>query len=234
MSWADIMADARRGKGPLKHARTVWRAMLDFRVPVFRPLAALLYAERDFRRELLPIFLKIVYREPLMRYRCEHVGRRLHLEGQLPLIFGDGRIHIGDDVRIGGRGTWMVGFKNSTDAELIIGNNVNIGFHNTFTIARSLHIGDHTIIAPDVQIFDNPTHPLSPAARLRNESFDIDEARPVVIGSNVWLGSGAIIMRGVTIGDGAIVAAASIVTRSVPPATLVAGSPARVIRQLED
>jgi acetyltransferase-like isoleucine patch superfamily enzyme len=89
-------------------------------------------------------------------------------------------------------------------------------------------------MAPDVQIFDNPTHPTSPKARLRNDAFDMDEARPVVIGSNVWLGSGAMIMRGVTIGDGAIVAASSIVTRSVPAATLVAGTPARVIRSLED
>jgi acetyltransferase-like isoleucine patch superfamily enzyme len=203
-------------------------------MPVFRPLAALLYAERDLRRELLPIFLKIIYREPLLRYRCEHVGRRLQIHGQLPLIYGEGRIRIGDDVHIGSRGTWTVGFKHSTDAELIIGNHVHIGFHNTFTVARSLRIGDHTIMAPDVQIFDNPTHPTSPKARLRNDAFDMDEARPVVIGSNVWLGSGAMIMRGVTIGDGAIVAASSIVTRSVPAATLVAGTPARVIRSLED
>jgi acetyltransferase-like isoleucine patch superfamily enzyme len=234
MSWAQIVADARQEKGPLKHAKKVWRGLLDFRVPVFRPLAALLYAERDFRREMWPIFLKILYREPLLRYRAEHVGRRVHIEGQLPLIYGDGRIRIGDDVRIGSRNTWTVGYKHARDAELIIGNRVNIGYQNSFSVAKGLTIGDHTIFAPNVQIYDNPTHPFSPAARLRNDAFDVAEARPITIGSNVWLGTGAVIMRGVTIGDGSIVGAGSIVTRDVPPATLVAGNPARVIRSLDD
>ena len=58
------------------------------------------------------------------------------------------------------------------------------------------------MFAPDVQIFDNANHPLSPAARLRKEHFTLDDADPVVIGNNVWIGTGAIIMRGVTIGDG--------------------------------
>jgi len=234
MSWSDLVVQARLGKGPLRHARTVLKAALGIRMPVFRPLAALLWAERDLRHIVWPMLAKILYREPLMRYRCDRVGRRLFIEGQLPLIDGNGRVVIGDDVRIGSRNTWTVGYKVSEDAELVIGDRVNIGYHNTFSVATRLHIGPDTMFAPDVQIYDNPNHPLSPAARLRKEPFALEDAAPVMIGSNVWVGTGALILPGVTIGDGAIIGAMSLVNRDVPPATLAAGNPARVIRELED
>jgi len=179
------------------------------------------------------MFLQFIYREPMLRYRCARVGERLAMEGQLPLIYGDGRIQIGDDVRIGGKNTWLVGSRVSTDAELIIGNDVHIGFANGFNIVKSLRIGDHSILASRVEVFDNPTHPLDPDARLRNESVPVEEAGPVVIGKNVWIGTAAMSLRSVTIGDGAVVGAGSIVTHDVPPNTLVAGSPARIIRQLK-
>jgi acetyltransferase-like isoleucine patch superfamily enzyme len=67
---------------------------------------------------------------------------------------------------------------------------------------------------------------------LRGEQFGAEDVRPVVIGQNVWIGSGGIILSGVTIGDGAVVAAASVVTKDVPANALVAGNPARVIRFL--
>jgi Bacterial transferase hexapeptide (six repeats) len=234
MSWADLVVQARLGKGPLRHARSMLKRILGIRLPVFRPLAAMLWAERDVRALMWPTLLKIVYREPLLRYRCEHVGQRLFLEGQIPLIDGNGAIRIGDDARIGGRNTWTVGYKVSEDARLVIGDRVNIGYHNTFSVAKSLFIGDDTLFAPDVQIFDNANHPLSPAARLRHESFSLDDAEPVVIGRNVWIGSGAVIMRGVSIGDGAVIGAMSLVTRDVPAATLAAGNPARIIREIAD
>jgi acetyltransferase-like isoleucine patch superfamily enzyme len=136
-------------------------------------------------------------------------------------------------VRIGARNTWTVGFKNSVDARLVIGDRVNVGYHNTISVAKSVRIGDDTLLAPDVQIYDNPTHPLSPAARLRKEPASLDDASPVVIGRNVWIGTGAIILRGVTIGDGSVIGAMSLVTNDVPPASLAAGNPARIIRTLE-
>jgi acetyltransferase-like isoleucine patch superfamily enzyme len=218
----------------LKHARATWRALLAFRLPVIRPLGALLWAERDLRSRLWPLLAKILYREPLLRYRCEHVGRRLAMYGSLPYITGNGRIWIGDDVALGGSNSWVVGFKVSDDAELTIEDNVNIGYQNTLSVAKSVRIGAHTLLASRVQIYDNISHPLSPARRLRHESFTLDEAAPVVIGRNCWIGHSAIIMRGVTIGDNAVVAAASIVTRDIPSNSLAAGSPARVIRSIED
>lgn len=233
MSWLEIVAQARRGAGPLRHARALKRWLLSVRIPVFRPFWAILYAERDLRRELLPILLKVLYREPILRYRCAHVGKRLSLWGSVPLIYGDGEIRVGDDAQIGGRNTWAVGYKVSTDARLTIGNRTVVGYQNFLSVAKSVIIGDDTMLASNVQIYDNPNHPLEPDRRLRKESFRLDETAPVVIGRNVWLATGCIVLPGVTIGDGSVVGAGSVVTRDIPPYTLAAGNPARVIRSLD-
>jgi maltose O-acetyltransferase len=75
---------------------------------------------------------------------------------------------------------------------------------------------------------------MSPRKRFLHEPYDLDEAEPVVIGRNCWIGGHAFILRGVTIGDNSIVAAASIVTKSVPANVLVGGIPAKVLRELPD
>lgn len=235
MTWAETLAQrARRGDGILRHARTVWHWILSFRLPVIRPLHALLYAEWSMRGTYVPLLLKILYREPLLRYRCARVGRRLRLSGNLPMIIGDGTIEIGDDFTLDAENTWQVGFKISTDARLVIGDRVFIGDHVGISVAKSVTIGDDTLIAGRTFIFDNISHPLSPARRLRGDSFTLDESSPIVIGRNVWVGTSAFIMRGVTIGDNSVVAAGAVVTESVPPNTLVAGAPARVIRSIAD
>jgi maltose O-acetyltransferase len=89
-------------------------------------------------------------------------------------------------------------------------------------------IGDRTLFGPAVQIY-TATHPLD--ATLRSQG--LESARPVTIGSDVWVGGGAIICPGVTIGDRAVIGAGSVVTRDVPPDVVVAGNPARVIRALQ-
>lgn len=88
-------------------------------------------------------------------------------------------------------------------------------------------IGDDVQIGPNVQLL-TPTHPLEP--ELRRAKWEA--AAPITIGSNVWIGGGAIVLPGVTIGDDAVVGAGAVVTRDVAPGVVVAGNPARVIRTL--
>jgi len=87
-------------------------------------------------------------------------------------------------------------------------------------------IGDRTQIGPAVQIYaaDHPRDPVQ-----RREGFEF--ARPVAIGSDVWIGGGAIILPGVTIGDNSIIGAGSVVTRNVAPGATVVGNPARAAVQ---
>jgi acetyltransferase-like isoleucine patch superfamily enzyme len=221
---------ARQGRGVLRYARPARRAVRGIRLPVCRPVVGGLYALSQICRLTWHFVVKLLYREPLFRYRCARVGRRLNLEGAPPLIIGNGRIEVGDDVHIGSPCTWDVG----ADAELIIGDRVSLNYRGIVSAAKSVRIGDDTLIAGDVAIFDNSNHPVSPARRLARAAVTASEVAPVVIGRNVWIGIRCIITRGVTIGDNSVVAAGSVVTKSVPPNTLVAGSPAALIRQLTD
>ncbi|MEY4390638.1 MAG: hypothetical protein RLZZ400_381 [Actinomycetota bacterium] len=90
-----------------------------------------------------------------------------------------------------------------------------------------IRIGSNTMFGTNVQLM-TPIHPLDP--ELRAEGWE--SALPITIGENVWIGSGAIILGGVTIGDGAVVGAGAVVTKDVKARTVVAGNPAKLIREI--
>ena len=232
--WDGMVAAARDGRGVMKYARPARRAIRGVRLPVVRPVIGALYGATEAVRLSANFAAKVLYREPFFRYRCTAVGERLALEGPIPEIHGEGRIVVGDDVTVGSPCTWDLNFTLVPEPELVIGDRVSINYRNLICAAVSVRIGDDTMIAGNVSIFDNLSHPTSPARRLAKDRLRRDEASPVSIGRNVWIGMNSLIMRGVTIGDHAIVAAGSVVTKSVPPATLVAGNPARVIREIGD
>ena len=120
---------------------------------------------------------------------------------------------------------------HSSSAKIEIGDKV--GMNGTSIVARSrkISIGSMTQIAPNVTILDFDGHSFfTSEERWINHGFEND--RDVRIGSNCWIGTRSIILKGVEIGDYAIVAAGSIVTKDVPEKTIVAGSPAKVIRNL--
>jgi acetyltransferase-like isoleucine patch superfamily enzyme len=94
----------------------------------------------------------------------------------------------------------------------------------------SLRMGEAVSLGPRVSIYTS-THDVGPASRRMSPEV---VARPVVIEDGAWIAAGALVLAGVTIGRGAVVAAGSIVTDDVPANTLVAGNPARVVRELSD
>jgi len=98
----------------------------------------------------------------------------------------------------------------------------------TILDAARVEIGDRVLLGPQVQILTN-NHPLHADTRIDG----LQRALPVTIGHWVWIGGGAVILPGVAIGDGAVIAAGSVVTRDVPAHHLVAGNPARVVRTME-
>jgi maltose O-acetyltransferase len=105
---------------------------------------------------------------------------------------------------------------------IAIGERVFINYNCVILDVVQVSIGERTQIGPGVQIYA-ADHPRDPAQR--RDGFEF--ARPVVIGSDVWIGGGAIILPGVIIGDDAVVGAGSVVTRDVPPGATVMGNPAR-------
>jgi len=116
-------------------------------------------------------------------------------------------------------------------AKIIIGDGV--GLNGTAITARSktIKIGDGTMIAPNVTIVDSDFHALwPPESRLINPAPERDE--DVSIGKNVWIGMNSIILKGVLIGDNAIIGAGSVVATDIPPDCIACGNPARAIKQL--
>lgn len=110
---------------------------------------------------------------------------------------------------------------------IFIGRNFTGNFNLTILDEARVTIGDNVFIGPNVGIY-TIIHALD--AGQRNEG--IMSAKPVAIGNNVWICANAVILPGVTIGDGAVIAAGSVVTRSIPPSTLAAGNPCRPLRQI--
>ncbi|HEY5669101.1 MAG TPA: sugar O-acetyltransferase [Anaerolineales bacterium] len=109
-----------------------------------------------------------------------------------------------------------------------IGDHTYLNFMCTILDNNEVRIGDYVMIGPVVQIY-TAAHHLQ--AEPRNQGLEV--AKPIVIEDNVWIGGGAIILPGVSIGRNAVVGAGAVVTRSVPANTVVAGNPARVIREIE-
>ena len=110
--------------------------------------------------------------------------------------------------------------------EIRLGRNVFINQNCRFYDLGGLDIGDDAMISPNVSLI-TAGHPLDPAQR-RAATI----GKPIVIGRNVWIATGAIVLGGVTIGDNAVVAAGSVVTKDAPANCLVAGNPARVLREI--
>lgn len=124
---------------------------------------------------------------------------------------------------------------------ITIGDYVYIGDDTLISCAAQVDIGYGSMIAHGVQIVDNDSHPIDAARREEHwkrilagsDSDGVDvPSRPVRIGSRCWLGFNSIILKGVTIGDGSVVAAGSVVTRDVPANTVVAGNPASPVRPI--
>lgn len=129
------------------------------------------------------------------------------------------------------------------DAIISIGNYTTIRGNSLVGACAGISIGNHVIISNNVHIYDNNNHPTDPQKRIelcesgfysKLWNWRNSASSPIVIEDNVWIGERATILKGVTIGRGSIVACDSVVTKSVPPYCIVAGNPAKVVKQLNE
>jgi acetyltransferase-like isoleucine patch superfamily enzyme len=143
------------------------------------------------------------------------IGPHSHVRGELMIFAHGGRISIGE---------WCY-----------------VGVGTRIWSGASIDIGNRVLISHSVNIFDNLTHPIRASERhaQARQIFTTGHPRdiflddkPVRIGDDAWIGACAIIMRGVTVGQGGIVAAGAVVTKDVPAYSIVAGNPAVVVREL--
>jgi len=118
-----------------------------------------------------------------------------------------------------------------SEAMIMIGKDTGIS-GGAICAAVSVTIGDECLIGANVTITDTDFHPMNPAGRRYNQNPQEISAEPVEIGDNVFIGTGALILKGVKIGANSVIGAGSVVTGDVPPDSIVAGSPARFIRKI--
>lgn len=130
------------------------------------------------------------------------------------------------------------------EGKIQIGDNCWIGFGTKIRASKSIVIGNNCAISTEVLIQDNNSHPISKTQRREqylnyNSRQGIDlwndetvEQANIIIGDDVWIGFRAMILKGVTLGNGSIVAAGAVVTKSVPENCIVAGNPAKVVKEI--
>ena len=150
--------------------------------------------------------------------------------------------HQSDSIIVGA-GTHIRGqlFTFGHGGQITMGEYCYVGENTKLWSAASLSIGNRVLIGHNSSIFDCDTHPLNARERHRQyveiitkghpPEIDLRE-QPVTIEDDVWIGCNVVILKGVTIGRAAVIGAGSVVTHDVPPHVVVAGNPARVVREL--
>jgi len=195
---------------------------------IVKPIGRLFYGLRFYAPILWSRFKSIIYTTPVFSCRCESVGKHLQLSA-LPHVQGHALLYIGDDVRLSGSLTVTSGRFQSSPT-LRIGNRSFLGHNVTITCNREVIIEDDVLIAGECRITDYDGHPASFEKRVCNGLPAAEDIQPVRICKGAWIGFGAVILKGVTIGAGGIVGAHSVVTHDVPPYCVVAGAPAKVVK----
>jgi acetyltransferase-like isoleucine patch superfamily enzyme len=167
------------------------------------------------------------YRTPLFRGRCASSGRDLVVQ-RVPQVLGHTRIDIGNNVRFAG----LVGIASGRTLDhprLIIGDGVTISDLVNFSVNREVIVEAGVSIGAKCYIADNDGHPREAAARASGAAPGAEDVVSIRICRNAKVGYGSYIMKGVTIGEGAIIQPRSVVSSDIPPQVVAGGSPARVV-----
>ena len=156
-----------------------------------------------------------------VKVKFAECGPLLRVGKGVVIIRKNGAIRVGRKVQLH-KGVKLSAFGNEYSTEIIIGDNTSIGDRTEIHAGKKVEIGRGCNIAWDVCIMDRDYH------KFNSKTEDI---KPVKIGDDVWIGCNSIILKGITIGNGAVIAAGSVVTKDVPPKTLVGGNPAKVLKE---
>ena len=181
---------------------------------------------------------RVLIAEPLFKAYCTQYGKNLRTDIYIHWVQGKGDILIGDNVLVDGKCSFSFAARFVDRPVLEIGDGTGIGHDCSFTIAKRISIGRNCGLTPGCMIMDSSGHPVDANDRMADVKLNAwkppsaDDVREVVIEDNVWIGRRSIILPGVRIGKGSIISAGSIVRCQVPPYSLVAGNPAKIICRL--
>jgi len=231
MSINSLVFKIKRGETPgYRRIRSVLKFVVSPRaprVPRFLTLPLRIMYELHFGIiTFMRMILTVFYRHPLFQARCASVGRNLSLDG-LPYVEGNAEIHIGNDVYLGGRITIMSA-RSLQRPRLVLKDRAELGWRVVITVNSEVVIEEHARVSFDCRISDSDGHRREADLRAQNAPVDPKDIRPVRICRHAWIGNGSHIMKGVTIGEGAVIGANSVVISDIPPYCLAMGNPAEV------
>jgi len=205
--------------------------LIHFNIPCVKPIYKILWIERKVRVAVWRWGLRVFYYTPLFKSVCYKVSKNLNLIDGLPYTNGNLSIRIGANVRIYGSAGFQ-GYKVYEKPILDIGDGTFIGPDVRIGVGKEITIGRNCLIAARVYISDHDGHPLDSEDRRAGMPVAKQDIKPIILEDDVWLGEGVFICKGVRIGAGAVVAARSVVTKDVATLTIVAGNPAKLIKEL--
>ena len=165
--------------------------------------------------------------EPMFRARCESVGKKFRM-WYLPFIVGHAKIYIGDNVNFFGKVDVFSG-RLFDEPKLVLGNRVDLGHNVVFLVNKEIVLEDDINVASGVRFMDTDAHPRDAMDRIADLPPRPEEVKPVRIGRYAWIGHNSFIMKGVTIGEGAIIGVNSVVVNDIPAYCVAMGNPARVV-----
>ena len=213
----------RRLKG---FALGIWTSVLP--VPrFFYPVLGFMFESQQSLLLGLRWIATYFYMEPLFRGRCVSIGKRFRLS-RMPFVIGHTRISIGDDVNFFGKVDIISG-RIFDEPRLIIGNRVDLGHNTIFIVNKEIVIEDDVNVASGARFFDTDSHPRDTTDRIADLPPNPEEVKPVRIGRYAWIGHNVFVMKGVTIGEGAVIGVNSVVVSDIPPYSVAMGNPARVV-----
>jgi acetyltransferase-like isoleucine patch superfamily enzyme len=172
-------------------------------------------------------FWNVCYRHPLFQARCASFGRGVVID-RLPFVTGHVEIHVGNHCWIGGNVSIMSG-RMMDRPMLVLQDHAELGWGVSIAVSKEVIIEEYARVSYDCRIADSDGHPREADLRARNAQVHPRDVRPVRIGKYAWVGNGSHIMKGVTIGEGAIIGANSVVISDIPPYSLALGNPAEVL-----
>ncbi len=162
-----------------------------------------------------------VLRGIFRRAAFDKCGKLLRIEPGVRILRKNCTIELGNRVLLH-RGCKLSVWGTDGKSTLVIGDNTYIGDRTEIHAGKSVTIGSNCNISWNCTIIDRDYHKLN---------SETEVMKPVTIGDNVWICQGATILKGVTLGDGCVVGAGSVVTKDVPPRCIVAGNPAKIIKE---
>ena len=218
----DFRKRVKEGKGlPYALLRRLHAMSRGIEVPVPKMIARILWAATRSITNAYYWGKSTFWVTPLYKGLCQDVGQGFCAGSFVPFVAGSGVIRIGNHVRLHGKQNFLFAAIRDDRPEIVVGDNTSIGHNVLFDIAGRLTIGNGCMIASNVLIQDCSGHPLDAARRSAGERPGPDDVKDVVIGENVWIGTGAYILPGAEIGDNSVIAANTVVSRRIPTNSLV-------------